>query len=115
LNTDIYYFVSDVRPTLNRFKHSSQSLQSTNPQQKIYVEGLAGIKPYIDFNDVKTQMTSWAQANNTDISKLIIAKAELRFPYEFPQDFTRMTYYPSQLFLFTREKGGNHYHPYRNV
>jgi hypothetical protein len=102
----IYYFVSDVRPTLNRFKHSSQSLQSTNPQQKIYVEGLAGIKPYIDFNDVKTQMTSWAQANNTDISKLIIAKAELRFPYEFPQDFTRMTYYPSQLFLFTREKGG---------
>ncbi len=105
-DSTIYFYVSNSRPYVNRFKHSSQNLVSSDPQNRIYVEGLAGIKPYINFTDVKNQISSWAQWNNIDISKLVIAKAEIRLPYEQPEDFTRMLYFPSQLFLSTREMNG---------
>jgi hypothetical protein len=105
-DSTIYLYVSNSRPYVNRFKHSSQNLVSSDPQNRIYVEGLAGIKPYINFTDVKNQISSWAQWNNIDISKLVIAKAEIRLPYEQPEDYTRMLYFPSQLFLSTREMNG---------
>ena len=52
---------------------------------------------------VKTDILNWAQQNNIDYSKVVVAKAEIRLPYENPTDFTRLNYYPSQLFLATRE------------
>lgn len=105
-DSTIYFYVSNSRPYLNRFKHSSQNLVSANPQSKIYVEGLAGVKPFINFSDVKTQLTNWTQSSSIDINKLVIAKAEIRFPYEQPEDYTRMIYFPSQLFLSIREMNG---------
>lgn len=98
----LIYYVSDNGMHINRFDHSSKSLENKNPQSKIFLEGLAGIKPYIDFNEVKTNITNWAAQNNTDLNKLIIAKAEVRLPFEYPEDYTRLNYYPSQVFLCTR-------------
>jgi hypothetical protein len=99
----LYYYISTGRPYLNIYNHSSNILESTNPQGKILLEGLAGIKPYIDFSEVKTIFATWAQANNIDISQLIIAKAELRLPYEFPENYLTMGQFPSQIFLATKE------------
>lgn len=98
----ILYYVLDNGMHINRFDHSSKFLESKNPQSKIFIEGFAGIKPYIDFNEVKTSITNWATQNKTDISKLVIAKAEVRLPFEYPEDYTRLNYYPSQVFLCTR-------------
>jgi len=99
----LYYYISTARPYLNVFNHSSKLLESANPQGKIVLEGLAGIKPYIDFSEVKTIIANWATANNIDISQVIIAKAELRLPYEFPSDYLTMGQFPSQVFLATKE------------
>lgn len=99
----IAYYVSDEEIHINRFEHSSKHLESTNPQDKIFMEGFAGVKPYIDFNQVKQNLTNWATQNNIDLGKLIIAKAEIRLPFEYPQDYLELNYYPSQLFICTRE------------
>jgi hypothetical protein len=72
----------------------------------LYIEGFAGLKPYIDFKEVKASIESWAALNNTDPAKIVIAKAEMRMTFEYPEDYTRFTYYPSQLFLCTREERG---------
>ncbi|MFA6334641.1 MAG: DUF4270 family protein [Bacteroidales bacterium] len=99
----LWYYVSTSRPYVNFFSHSSGKLESTNPQDKIYIEGLAGVKPFIDFAEVKRRLSNWATANNFDISRVIIAKAELRLPYEFPNDYLTVEQFPSQVFLATKE------------
>jgi len=99
----LYYYISTSRPYLNVFNHSSKVLESANPQGKILMEGLAGIKPYIDFSAVKTIFTNWATANNFNISQVLVAKAELRLPYEFPSNYVTMEQFPSHIFLATKE------------
>ncbi|PKO96169.1 MAG: hypothetical protein CVU12_06330 [Bacteroidetes bacterium HGW-Bacteroidetes-7] len=102
-DSTIMYYVRESQPSVNSFKHSSASLETSDAVETIYMEGFAGIKPYIDFSKVKTQIMNWAQQNNVDYSKVVVAKAEIRLPYENPADFTRLNYYPSQLFLASRE------------
>lgn len=102
-DSTIMYYVNETLSAVNSFSHASESLETSQPSGNIYLEGFAGIKPYIDFSNVKDQISLWAQSENIDISKLIIAKAELRLPFENPADFTRFNYFPSQLFLATRE------------
>jgi hypothetical protein len=102
-DSTLFYYVSSSRPYMNVFKHSSNQLESSNPQGKVYIEGLAGIKPFIDFAQVKTTFENWAASNNFDISQVVIARAELRLPYEFPSNYLTMGQFPSQLFLATKE------------
>ena len=47
-DSTIYLYVPSSKPYTNSFKHSSQDLASTDPQDKLFIEGLAGLKPYID-------------------------------------------------------------------
>ncbi len=100
----LYYYISTAKPYLNTFSHSSKRLETDKSQETVYIEGLAGIKPYIDFSEVRKNMSAWAKAKNTDISKIIISRAELRFPYEFPSDYLTMKQFPSQIFLATKEE-----------
>lgn len=99
----IAYYVADESMHINRFEHSSKQLENTNPQNQIFLEGFAGIKPYIDFNVVKTIITNWSTQKNTKLNKLIIAKAEIRLPFEYPQDYLELNYFPSQVFLCIRK------------
>ncbi len=98
----ISYYTNTDRPYINVFKHSSQSFATNLPTQKLYVEGLAGIKPYIDFTKVKTNFDEWAANEGIDLKRVVISKAEIVMPYEFPTDYTTMNQYPSTLFLTTR-------------
>lgn len=99
----IAYYVTDDGMHINRFQHSSKHLENKNPQDKIFIEGFAGIKPFIDFNEVKSNISKWAKQSNIDLNKLIIAKAEVRLPFEYPQDYIKLNYYPSQVFFCTRK------------
>ncbi|MEN6618717.1 MAG: DUF4270 family protein [Rikenellaceae bacterium] len=99
----LFYYVSSSRPYVNIFSHSTKHLESATPDGKIYLEGLAGIKPFIDFAEVKQLFSNWATSNNFDISQVIIAKAELRLPYEFPSSYLTVEQFPYQIFLTTRE------------
>lgn len=98
----VYFYVPTNIPYMNRYSHSSSNLESSTPTGKILLEGLAGIKPFIDFEEVKRDMFLWAEEKGISPEKIVIAKAELRLPYEFPQDYTLMSQYPSQLFLSVR-------------
>lgn len=99
----LLYYSTSKRGHVNTFKHSSKNLESTNPQNDIYIEGLAGIKPYIDFAQVKTIMQNWATANSVNLSRVIISRAELRFPFDYPGDYKGFSVYPNQVFLAKRE------------
>lgn len=98
----ISYYTDTDRPYLNVFKHSSQNYVTALPTQKLYVEGLAGIKPYVDFTKVKSNFDEWATEQNIDLKKVVISKAEIVLPYEFPSDYTILNQYPATLFLSTR-------------
>ncbi len=100
----VYYYSDDTYPYINSITHSSKNLETTLPSQNVYMEGLAGIKPYIDFSKVETDIKDWANTKGIDIKKIIISKAEIVLPFEFPADYKVMNQYPSQIFLVTRVK-----------
>ena len=116
-DSTIAYFVNENGPNLNLYNHSSATIEHPNPGNKLFVEGLAGVKPYIDFAQVKSNLEGWAAYNNIDLSKLIIAKAEVRLPFEYPSDYKELNYFPSQLFISTRRANSGRitYEPVEDV
>lgn len=104
IDTDslVTYYTSESVPYASWYKHSTKSMETSSPSQKVYIEGMAGIKPYIDFTNIKTAFDSWAQENGIDIKRVIFSKAELVLPYEFPSDYKTMNQFPSKIFLATR-------------
>ncbi|MFA5849272.1 MAG: DUF4270 family protein [Bacteroidales bacterium] len=105
----LYYYISTSRPYVNSISHSTKNKESVNPTGKIFMEGLAGIKPYIDFAEIKGLFSTWATSQNISLSQVIIAKAELRLPYEFPASYLTMGQFPSQIYLSTREQAATTY------
>lgn len=101
----LLYYVSASEPNINLFSHSSGALATTQPTEKLYVEGIAGIKPFIDMSQLRGNMAQWATANNFPLERVVIAKAELIFPYEFPSNYVTMGQFPTQLFIATRTTG----------
>jgi Cu2+-containing amine oxidase len=101
-------YVSYALTNVNSVTHSSTPLESTSPAGPILLEGMAGIKPYIDFSEIKSSIDIWATANQIDLSKLIVAKAELQLYYDASGDYDFMNRtYPSMIFLNTREQNTN--------
>ncbi len=98
----VLFYVPTSIPYMNKYSHSSGTFESNNPSGKIILEGLAGIKPYIDFEEVKRDIHLWAEENDILPERLVISKAELRLPYELPPDYRLLSQYPTQLFLATR-------------
>jgi hypothetical protein len=80
-----YYFIEQSTPNFNVYSHGSSTLSNyANPlpaqAEKVYLEGLAGVKPYIDFDQVKDSITKRIE----DVSKLVINKVELVVPIDYP-------------------------------
>lgn len=107
-DSTIYYFTSDTDLSLNLIKHGSKGLETSLPTEKIMIEGLAGIKPYIDMEEVNDMIKSWAQDKNAPIDKIVISKAELILPYESPAHYKTLSQYPPQIFLATRNTGASY-------
>lgn len=110
-DSTISYYTSDELYSLNIFDHSSSNLETDNASDKLFVEGLAGIKPYIDFRQVKDSIINWASSVNIqNPENIVIIKAEIQLPFEYPEDFTRLKYYPSQMFLCTQNSSDTSEH-----
>jgi hypothetical protein len=73
-----YYFIEQSTPNFNVYTHSSSSLAQAGTEQ-VYLEGLAGVKTYIDFAGVKDSITNRL---GNDTSKLVINRAELVVPVD---------------------------------
>ncbi|MDR0738508.1 MAG: DUF4270 domain-containing protein [Prevotellaceae bacterium] len=79
-----YYFIEQSTPNFNVYSHSSGSLSNSTSIETVYMEGLAGVKPYINFDWVKDSIENRLQQAGKDISKLAISKAELVVPVDYP-------------------------------
>ncbi len=101
-STVLYYISTSSCFYTNIFSHDSKALETTAPKEKVLMEGMGGVKPFINFKDVRTEFLSWAQEKNIDLKKVLIAKAELVLPYEFPNDYTVMEQFPSSIYLAYR-------------
>ena len=97
-----YYFATDNDLSLNIIKHTSSGLDTKTPGEKIFIEGLAGVKPFIDMSQVKQMVMAWAGTVNAPLDKIVISKAEIILPFEYPKDYKVLFQFPTQLFLATR-------------
>ncbi len=79
-----YYYIDDYSPNFNVYTHNSAHLAGAVPSSKVYLEGLAGVKPSINFNDVKDTIRNLAERLGVDASKIAINKAELLVQLAYP-------------------------------
>jgi hypothetical protein len=79
-----YYFIEQGTPNFNVYTHSFSTVDDplAPPSAKVYLEGLAGVKPYINFDHVKDSIEHLLAGK--DLSKLAISKAELVVPVDYP-------------------------------
>jgi len=86
----LYYLNTDYA-NFNVLKHNSAHLVSNLPSSQIYIEGLAGVKPYINFNLIKEEITYLLDSLNNDPSKLLINRLEIKLDVDYPT-YTMDTY-----------------------
>jgi len=77
------YYVSPDAVNFNVFKHSSAHLVNASPDN-IYMEALAGVKPYIDFNLVKAKIQDFLTGLGVPSSKLLINRLEVVVQVDYP-------------------------------
>ena len=92
---------------VNISKYDSEKMQNTNPGEILAIEGAAGLKPYIDKDDLKQCIEQWKAANGLTGKDIVIAKGTLVFPFEIPQD-NDMTKYPTSLYPCTKQYDSTH-------
>jgi hypothetical protein len=105
-----YYFIEQSTPNFNVYSHSSSSWSLPTSDGKVYLEGLAGVKPYINFTQLKDSITHRLQQEGKDTSRLAINKAELVVPIDYEASSyapAALDLYPKQLTLIYREDSTN--------
>lgn len=85
----------------------SRKLQSSEPKEHIYYEGMAGIKPYIGGEALKKAIDNWAASNSINLNNILISKAVFDFPFEYDGNYKSLEIYPENLFPCVRRKSGN--------
>jgi hypothetical protein len=95
-----YYSIEQSTPNFNVYTHGSNT---TTSAEKVYLEGLAGVKPYINFVSIKDSITNRMRQAGKDISKLVINRAELVVPVDCPtavdSAVAALNLYPTMLTL----------------
>lgn len=95
-------FVFGYVTAVNNFTTGSASLESDNPGEFLYLEGLSGVKPHISAASLKSMIDDWLMESGLQDKNVILARAELKFPYEMPQDFERFDKeHPQSIYAFT--------------
>ena len=64
---------------------------------KIWIEGGGGLKPVISARSLKQQMEEAIAAAGGNPRDAVINKATLVFPFEFPEDYEEMVFWPYRL------------------
>ncbi len=94
-------FVFGYYTALNNFSTTSD-LENDRPGDTLYLEGLSGVKPHISAIDLKDMMDNWITQEKLQDYAIVIARAELIFPYEMPQDYERFDIeHPGMIYAYT--------------
>ena len=103
-NTKFYQYA------FNRTTHATEDCMPTG---NILVEGGCGLKPVIRAEEIRRKTAESIIAKGGDPKDAIIVKASIVLPYEMPEDFRDMKYFPSVLSPTIRTVGtdedGNSY------
>lgn len=82
--------------SLNLTGHQSRELAG-EAEDLVLIEGGGGLKPVITAREIKDAAAEMITAKGGDPTKVIINKASLIFPFEFPEDYRDMDRYPVML------------------
>lgn len=95
-------FVFGYYTAINKFSTTSSNLENDNPEDSLYLEGLSGVKPHISAADLKELLDTWIAEEQLEDYAIIVSRAELKFPYEMPEDYERFdTEHPARIYAFT--------------
>ncbi|MBP5505899.1 MAG: hypothetical protein J6X89_07345 [Bacteroidales bacterium] len=89
------------------YTHESAAFEvdGNNNLQKIYYEGLAGIKPHISGEAIRDSLVDWAAKTGVNLKDVIVARATIELPYDVTNgDYTEADSYPAALYPVTRYK-----------
>ena len=81
------------------------------PEPTVYVEGLAGVKPFIDLTEAKTKIADWAAWQGKSLGQLAVANAQLNVGIDI-QNPEEIDTYPKIMFLgkkYTSDEGYTSY------
>lgn len=84
----------------------SRFLESDDPADRLYMEGLCGIKPHIDALRLKDAINAWAASQQIPVESLIIAKATFNFPFEYDGNPAGLEHYAGNIFPCKRKATG---------
>ena len=79
------------------FNRTSHSTTESAPAATLLVEGGTGLKPVISAKELREKTMEAITQNGGDPEKAIIVKATIELPYEQPEDYMDMKYFPSLL------------------
>ena len=79
------------------FNSTGHSTAEGAPTDRLLVEGGGGVKPVVSAQELLDHAKDAIEKHGGDISKAIIVKASLIFPYEQPDDWTQVKYFPTVL------------------
>ena len=82
---------------LNLSEYQSGNYETENAGSKLQIEGCAGVKPFISRFEMKDAIENWKQEMGYTGGQILVAKGELIFPFEIPEDLD-MTKYPTNLY-----------------
>ena len=84
---------------LNTISVSSKESETDAQLEEMPVEGSAGVNPYLDAKEFKSIIDNWIIQKGLDPAKVVVGKATMHFPFEFPENLDEIEYkYPPYLF-----------------
>lgn len=86
---------------VNISEYESGALETAEPGELLQIEGCAGVKPYISHSALKDAIEEWKAGMGIGDRHVIVAKGELIFPFEIPENMD-MTKYPATLYPCNR-------------
>lgn len=102
-------FLFGYNYAVNSIKTSSKHLLSESTEEKLYIESLDGIKPYIKAEDLKKILDDWMADRGLSKENLLIARAAFEFPFEMTSkdNLEISRYYPKQIYPCVKSSDEN--------
>lgn len=114
-----FQFLFGVNNVQNFSSYESEALQTSAPTAYIPVEGIGGIKPFLNPLKLKDSLTKFLSLRGIDEDRFIIARARFYLPFTPPADLTDLNqYYPAYLFpcyKYVRDEDYHKYYPLEDV
>ncbi len=91
------YLLENVKFYQYCYNYTSHSTQARKADEVLFVEGGGGLKPVIHAKELYDKTRRAIVEKGGDPDKVAIIKASIVLPFEMPEDYQKLNYYPSIL------------------